>query len=75
MKTLFVGNFNYKGEIHLLYTNASHKDLAKQFMIIRLAEKLGINPAPLRAYFSGSQDNFHINEYDRKIDLAPYYSK
>ncbi|MHA1942746.1 MAG: hypothetical protein ACW97P_13675 [Candidatus Hodarchaeales archaeon] len=66
MKPLYLGRFNYKGEIHTLYRHAPTRLQAKEFMTIALAEKLGISPAPLRYYFLGLQDNFSIKKIEKE---------
>ena len=67
MKSLYQGNFNYKGEIFTFYRHAINKFVAKQYMIVELAEILGISPAPLRNYFFGLQDNFSIKGVEKEV--------
>ena len=74
MKALYIGNFNYKGEIHTLYRHAHGEEQAKEYMIRALAKKLGVIPAPLRSYFYG-RNNFHINGFSKEKNIIGIYSK
>ena len=65
MKPLYVGNYNYKGEIHTFYRHAVSRVQAKEFMIEALADKLNINPTALRRFFFGQQDNFSVKEHKK----------
>ena len=66
MPNLYLGRFNYKGEIFTFYRYAPSKMQAKEFMIRAMAEKLGVKPAPLRNYFFGLQDNFLLKRVEKE---------
>jgi len=61
-KKIYKGTFNWKGEIHTLYTTALHKDHAYALLIPKLAKILGYNRAPLYAYFAHDKPNHEIEE-------------
>ncbi len=67
MPNLYLGRFNYKGEIFTFYRYASSKAQAKQFMIKAMADKLGVKPASLRIYFFGLQDNFILKKMEKEV--------
>ena len=62
MKSLYIGDFNLRGEIHTFYRYGVSKEQAKAYMINALAEKLGLNPRSLKYYFWGAQDNFSVKK-------------
>ncbi len=67
MQGLYLGRFNYKGEISTFYRYASSKAQAKQIMIKAMADKLGVKPASLRIYFFGLQDNFILIKMEKEV--------
>ena len=60
----YMGKFNWKGEIHTLYTTAKSDKQAKQFMISRLAEKLKLAPYAVGYYYK-------TNPNSVKVTLTP----
>jgi hypothetical protein len=60
-KPLQKGEFNWFGEIHVIYRHAK-KSEAYQVLTRALAKKLGIIPYAVRLHFDGSKDNFKISE-------------
>lgn len=61
-KKLFKGKFNWKGEVHTLWTHSHCKHKAKQAMIVRLANVLDVVRLTLAREFDGDRDNFSIKE-------------
>ena len=59
-KDLYKGTFNWHGEIHKLFTTATSPQQARNFMMKRLADELGMKPGGVRAYFDGKIDNWKV---------------
>lgn len=59
---LFKGKFNWKGEIHTLWTHSHCPIRAKQAMLVRLACKLDIVRLAVAREFDGSKDNCEVKE-------------
>jgi hypothetical protein len=57
----FRGTFNWYGEVHVLYTEASCKDSAFNNFIFQLTEKLGRSRRTLLFHFlDEKKDNYRI---------------
>jgi len=62
-KKIYKGTFNWKGEIHTIYTTALYEDHAYALLIAKLAKKLGFaHRAPLNVYFAHNKPNHEIKE-------------
>ncbi|KKK49735.1 hypothetical protein LCGC14_3132070 [marine sediment metagenome] len=54
--------YNWKGEVHTLFTSARSKVQAKGNTMRRLADQLGVNLGILRKEFDGQKDNWKVVE-------------
>ena len=57
---IYKGTFNWYGEIHKFYTSAISPQQARNFMLKRLADELGMEPGGVKAYFNGKIDNWKV---------------
>jgi hypothetical protein len=57
-KKIFKFTFNYKGEIHDVYTHGLNEDVGFGQATFKLAQKLGITGYALRCYFLGKQNSY-----------------
>ena len=65
-KKLFKGTFNWKGEIHIVWTHSHCPHRAKQAMLVRLAIKLDAVRLAVLREFNGDRDNFEIKEVSKE---------
>jgi hypothetical protein len=62
-KKKYKGTFNWFGEIHTEYEWAFSKKQAFNFMVIKIADKVGYNKTYVRNHFLGSDtSNYQIEE-------------
>ena len=61
-KTKYVGEFNYRREMIILYCSAYSKAQAREIFFRRLSNIHEVSIATVRSYFDGSKDNFTIEE-------------
>lgn len=61
-KKLYRGQFNYQGEVHILWRHADNPIHATHIMFVSLSKVLDVSPYHVRQYFNGNKDNFSIME-------------
>lgn len=72
MKTRYRGEFNWHGEIHILYTYATSKPQARRFLLTQLAKKIKRTYGHLSNYFGDDEkDNVYIT-IDRPLKKNAY---
>ena len=59
---IYKGTFNWKGEVHTLYTTAVNKDVAFTFLVKKLSKKLGVIRVSVYNYFIHGVDRYEIEE-------------
>lgn len=57
---LYRGQFNWYGEIFVIWKHAANWQKAFFLMIKEIAKTLGINEYRVRIYFNGNEDNYKI---------------
>ena len=55
MKKRYRGEFNWHGEIHILYTFAISYDQARRFLLTQLSKKLGVIRGHLSSYYGDNE--------------------
>ena len=58
--SLYIGRYNWQGEIQILWTHAKNSEAAHRQFIAKLTEILGVSGYRLRCYFAGNKDNFSV---------------
>uniref|UniRef100_A0A6M3JD15 Uncharacterized protein n=1 Tax=viral metagenome TaxID=1070528 RepID=A0A6M3JD15_9ZZZZ len=61
-KRLYVGAFNYAGEVITVYKRAHTENTAFQLMVLELAKYKGLSAWAIRQYFNGEKPNYEIKE-------------
>lgn len=63
---LWMGEYNWHGEVHTLWTHAPKKSKAHSNFIGRLARKLGRTRTCISNHFLGDRDNFKITKKEKE---------
>jgi len=62
IRDLYIGYFNFKGQLFIERAYAFSEKQAKMLLVRRIAKKLSRDPMPLFCEFNGQKDNFSVKK-------------